>query len=537
MVARIAATLLTTPGRRGTAARPLDRWLTPVALVLVLSLAGLSLLTYRNSRSVSAAATLDGDDARRQQVQALRAQLLWLHQDALGDAMVAAVDGEAPDLDSLRRLETEVAERIEELVAIASLQTPAGQSADILVSSMATEGIGIGIYTWTELFLAEQALLYPDLTVDRSGGRTNADQAIALSALASYVLFDAAAIELAADLDAELSPDQAALVSQLAAAATDSSTPWLGLDRADPLDDFRGVVAGSPDADLLLAVRDSARGRTPHQQVWDYDDWLFNGEREAGRAAPLTIEELRVEVDGANRTTRAAFLDVVEANVAAARPERGLAFASQGWLATAIGAAAVAVAVIASLLAHRRTERLLLEDDALSDPLTGVRNRRYLDQVVAGRCRRRRNHHLLAMVDLDRFKQLNDTWGHDAGDALLGLVADRLVQVAAVYEAQARETCAAVVRLGGDEFAVVVNSPDRCEPGDLANRIRGLAGPVDLGLGSPVALELSVGVADATQPVELADLLKAADVAVYRDKRRRHGRTVDRDDQPTIRLG
>jgi diguanylate cyclase len=119
----------------------------------------------------------------------------------------------------------------------------------------------------------------------------------------------------------------------------------------------------------------------------------------------------------------------------------------------------------------------------------------------------------LALVDLDGFKAVNDTWGHGAGDQVLRVVAGRL--------AAAVGPGCLVARLGGDEFAVLVMGPD-------VARTAGLAGLARAGLVSPVTagrvrltVGASVGVTTRSPGDAVAtDLLARADAAMYRDKTR-----------------
>jgi diguanylate cyclase (GGDEF)-like protein len=197
--------------------------------------------------------------------------------------------------------------------------------------------------------------------------------------------------------------------------------------------------------------------------------------------------------------------------------------------ATPMLGAAILAAVIGSFLLFRVTRRaakklLLSEAEAkhlsLHDPLTGLANRTlFTDRLVHAHALLRRKPGYLGVlcIDLDRFKEVNDSYGHDAGDQLIREVARRLKQIC-------RETDT-ICRLGGDEFAII--QPDTTPSGSatLAQRIvDGLSGEVDLSIGR-AELSCSVGVAvvsDADQGQ--AELLRQADVALYRAKEGGRGR-------------
>jgi diguanylate cyclase (GGDEF)-like protein len=144
------------------------------------------------------------------------------------------------------------------------------------------------------------------------------------------------------------------------------------------------------------------------------------------------------------------------------------------------------------------------------DVLTGLPNRNLLEDwlVQASREARgaARTDDALLFLDLDRFKVVNDTMGHTAGDALL-VEAARRMQAAAGPANQ-------VARLGGDEFVVFCRAADRQATGLLAERIRGaLEAPFDIA-GRPCFVSISIGIAYASDVAGL-DLVRAADMAMY----------------------
>ena len=177
-------------------------------------------------------------------------------------------------------------------------------------------------------------------------------------------------------------------------------------------------------------------------------------------------------------------------------------------LALLIAATAYALALRAALFEARMSKQ------ARRDPLTGLANRtairERLDQAFASPSDERAI--ALLVIDLDRFKYINDTHGHPIGDDLLRVVADRLRALAGPDDL--------VGRLGGDEFAVVqpvAGYGD--EAGVLALRVcRELAKPYELG-SIHASVGASVGVAFAARDATAtSELLKAADMALYAAK-------------------
>ena len=165
---------------------------------------------------------------------------------------------------------------------------------------------------------------------------------------------------------------------------------------------------------------------------------------------------------------------------------------------------------------RRNTERMLVHA-ALHDSLTNLPNRRLLrDRLDTALARAQRSLSTVAVlfVDLDRFKDVNDTYGHDVGDEVL-------VGVAAGIHSAMR-SCDTVARLGGDEFVVVCEDVQaEQDVTRLAERIlAGVRRPVTV-QGNHLAVEASIGIAVASPGAESADeLLRRADLAMYRAKHR-----------------
>ncbi|MDQ1492642.1 MAG: hypothetical protein QOJ23_5156, partial [Actinomycetota bacterium] len=162
-----------------------------------------------------------------------------------------------------------------------------------------------------------------------------------------------------------------------------------------------------------------------------------------------------------------------------------------------------------------RAEKALAEQ-ALHDPLTGLPNRAlFLNRLNHALARGERNPRLLAVLflDLDGFKLVNDSLGHDVGDALLVAVAQRLRTVLRPGDTLAR--------FGGDEFTILCDQLTGEEQAlAVAQRLAdALAEPIDLGGGGEIVVSTSIGVAFSRRSDDSADdLLRDADVAMYRAK-------------------
>lgn len=179
------------------------------------------------------------------------------------------------------------------------------------------------------------------------------------------------------------------------------------------------------------------------------------------------------------------------------------------------GDAKCVIAVIDDVTERKKSEQRIAFL-AHHDALTGLANRAALTQKIdeaAARQRRRDEPFTVLLLDLDRFKQVNDTLGHPAGDALLTEVATRLKSLL-------RETDV-LARLGGDEFAIIQGGEANQRPAAkaLAERIIEIIGkPFDID-GGDVSIGTSIGIALAPEHHTGSDeLLKMADLALYRAK-------------------
>lgn len=155
-----------------------------------------------------------------------------------------------------------------------------------------------------------------------------------------------------------------------------------------------------------------------------------------------------------------------------------------------------------------------LRQTAMLDPLTGTLNRRGLFARLDPELERLTREANLAVIalDLDRFKQVNDRYGHEIGDLVLQNLCDTI-------RAQTREQDV-FARTGGEEFVIVVTGPEARNARELAERIRAaLAGTRLDPPAPPVQVTASFGVALSPRPMPLSMLMRAADEALYSAKR------------------
>jgi diguanylate cyclase (GGDEF)-like protein/PAS domain S-box-containing protein len=154
--------------------------------------------------------------------------------------------------------------------------------------------------------------------------------------------------------------------------------------------------------------------------------------------------------------------------------------------------------------------RLATERRAYTDELTGLANRQRLFEQLHGLAAEGRTGTLM-LLDMDRFKDINDRFGHQAGDVVLQHAAERIVRAA--------PEDAVVARIGGDEFVVVLPGVEVSESVELVHKMRdGVAEPVEV---DGVAISTSVTIGVAVLGVDVMGAVRAADADMYVAKGRR----------------
>ena len=165
----------------------------------------------------------------------------------------------------------------------------------------------------------------------------------------------------------------------------------------------------------------------------------------------------------------------------------------------------------------------------MTDELTGLANRRYFTQRGEEEFSRSRRYQMplsLLMLDADKFKDINDTFGHEAGERVLR-------QVATLFTQCLREVDIAG-RLGGDEFGIILPNTALDEALPLAERLRQTIARQSIEVrGKYIRFTMSIGVAELTAEMDsIDDLFRRADTALYQDKRsgRNHVIRESKDD-------
>ncbi len=172
--------------------------------------------------------------------------------------------------------------------------------------------------------------------------------------------------------------------------------------------------------------------------------------------------------------------------------------------------------LLAALTFFFLKERRTLTTQAMQDSLTGLANRRLFDLRFAqtfAQSKRFKLNMAIMVIDVDHFKKLNDTYGHDAGDEVIKQVAKKLNDCIRKVDTLAR--------VGGDEFVILLDTiKDLDDVSLVANKIIGLFGHDLLVLGHSIKITLSIGIAVNSQHKDesVKSLMKKADMALYEAK-------------------
>jgi diguanylate cyclase (GGDEF)-like protein len=203
-------------------------------------------------------------------------------------------------------------------------------------------------------------------------------------------------------------------------------------------------------------------------------------------------------------------------------------------LSSIIAAAAIST-LIAGLLVYRSTllmQQLTLARGELAriahtDQLTGLLNRRGFDEAANVALRSARDASLQTVVfmcDIDRFKSINDRFGHEFGDKVLGAIAD-------VLRLFAEKERLVVARHGGEEFAALITGITREQAAQFAEELRRACAAREVSSGDISArVTISIGFTVTYGEIELAKIMRIADQALYTAKNRGRDRVVRADE-------
>jgi diguanylate cyclase (GGDEF)-like protein len=286
------------------------------------------------------------------------------------------------------------------------------------------------------------------------------------------------------------------------------------------------VARRRPDARVLQATLVSARPGVPHSTtvlpIGDLEDGLEPVDASAGR--PRNERQRVADRIAARARGTYGLSDTLAAPLTSDGTVIGaivLSHRTPGtWSATTRRLLNGAAAEASSALSRAYSQRAV-EAQASTDALTGLPNRRYFDEFRALLARRRRADDAVGvlMIDIDKFKGLNDTHGHATGDEVLRAVAGAII--AAVREDDVP------ARYGGEEFVVLLRNPTPEIALDVGERVRSAVAGLDLRRLGVGGISVSVGVAVARHAEQSIDeLIEQADRALFRAKRAGRDRVI-----------
>ena len=175
--------------------------------------------------------------------------------------------------------------------------------------------------------------------------------------------------------------------------------------------------------------------------------------------------------------------------------------------------AVLAISLVASVFKNRRLEKLYktARQNSITDELTGLFNRRYLDQRLVeeiSRANRHKYNLYLLVIDLDNFKAVNDTLGHQAGDQVLTGAAKIFKNITRPHDV--------VARSGGDEFTIIVAELSLEQANLIAQRIVRAIEKIPINQSLEISASVGLHAIDTSRAPE--DAIKEADRAMYEAK-------------------
>lgn len=256
--------------------------------------------------------------------------------------------------------------------------------------------------------------------------------------------------------------------------------------------------------------------------LWQTDQWIRSWQDvDDPGAPPLELRDLADEAERLDTTIRAMIDPTITLAWTTEDTARRHAHeAAMAWFGLASLGTILTFGIAFGWLAgriRRARHRVAL---ASIDRLTGAGNRHHLDdRTIALLQSPEMQWHLVAMVDMDRFKLINDSWGHAAGDAVLIETAAQLRGVVEDWRRQNPGNDGTIVRLGGDEFLVSLHGRSPADVALVREHLESVRRTsIEVAPGERLELAFSYGLATATGDPALDDLMRAADLAAYDEK-------------------
>lgn len=296
-------------------------------------------------------------------------------------------------------------------------------------------------------------------------------------------------------------------------------------------DSLQGMSLSPKEDAILNNIRELANTAHPEvQKVVDMSTSVDDQTQVFNQIRNVAMPRQRVLAEQVN-----VLLALQRQQTVAAVKAAEKSYAHVGDLMLGLGSAALLIGIMIAVFVSQRVARqaMQLAAQAMYDPLTGLANRSLLLDRLDHEIELSRREHLsfgVVLMDLDRFKEVNDTLGHDVGDELLREVGRRLKAVV-----RAGDT---VSRLGGDEYVLLIHKLEPDEAAFIANKILAALDKPFHWQNESIDISASLGI--TFYPAHCTDsgeLLRRADIAMYAGKRAGTGYTLYAPDQERTSRG
>lgn len=466
----------------------------------------------------------DADRARLADGSRLMDVRLNLELAALDVIAVRMLDGAGVEGDRSERLESsasEVRAATATIVELAEGGSPVAREAAALLDEIELEDLdNAGEGDLDEvLYVAEEVARYVGVSDVNESRRDAIQQLSFVLTLPTFVMIEGIAAEVAVG-NRPVDPSISEFFDMMIE-VVQTEGGWFGADPSAPLDGSEWIEIDDARETIPAEVA-RVNEIIAASPLVEYDAWMRNLGTSIGTAPFEAATALDIADD-----LRAELALVFDELISGENADRENAIGERAAdrrmllaLTAAVGLLALLALLVGVLMISRATrssrERAEL---AMRDALTRVGNRHELDErtralAVDGRF----DHHLVVMIDLDRFKMVNDVHGHAAGDAVLVEIASRLKRVAEQISGDDGDTESSVIRLGGDEFLLTLHSAQPIDTEAVSAHLDAIRGDAIEHNGERIELGFSIGLIEANGQNELSDLMSAADLAVYDDK-------------------
>lgn len=438
--------------------------------------------------------------------------------------VVRMLDGVGVDGDRSDRLASaaaDVGSATANIISLAEGEGPVADEANVLLGAVEIEALDAPTESdLSDLFaVAEDTARYGGASEVVTTKRDAIHQLSFVSALPLHVLIEGIAADASVN-ESAIDPLVAPFVEEMIDVVR-TEGGWFGTDSTTPLEGSEWIEIDE-GSEMLTAAAARLSNAVAASDLIVYDAWMREL-RDGNLIPPFELSEMLSAADELQSelvtTIDQLFLDDEVERVAAVADQE----ARRGvHLSGAAGTGAFAIAALLfGLLSISRATRASREQAklAMRDGLTGVGNRHELDERTSALAIDPRfGRHLIAMIDLDSFKIVNDVHGHAAGDAILVEIASRLQQILARVENEQQDVEGSVIRLGGDEFLLTLHAPNALDDEMVRSELDAVRGDSLEHNGEHIGLGFSVGIVLVDGQNELPDLMSAADLAVYEDK-------------------